>query len=107
MKYSVADAIVILQRTPSLIEALAKDLPPNWSEVNEGPETWSVYDIIGHLIHGETTDWMNRMDIILRQGEDRNFPVFQRFAMFEESKGKTLNSPLCAGRISAYCVQKI
>lgn len=91
MNYSVSDAIEILQRTPSVIESLVKNLPPNWSEVNEGPETWSVYDIIGHLIHGETTDWINRMEIILAQGADRNFPVFQRFAMFEESKGKSLN----------------
>ena len=91
MNYSVTDAIEILQRTPATIEALVKDLPPQWSEVNEGGETWSVYDVVGHLIHGETTDWVNRMEIILREGEDRNFPAFQRFAMFEESKGKSLN----------------
>lgn len=91
MKYNVQDAIEILGRTPRIIEALAKDLSPQWSEVNEGPETWSVCDVLGHLIHGETTDWITRMEITLAQGEDRKFPTFQRFAMFEESKGKTLN----------------
>jgi uncharacterized damage-inducible protein DinB len=91
MEYKLSDAILILERTPRVIESLAKDLPPQWSQVNEGPETWNVYDVIGHLIHGETTDWIARMDIILQQGEDRAFPPFQRFAMFEESKGKTLN----------------
>lgn len=91
MHYKFSDAIEILQRTPGTVEALVKNLPPQWSEVNEGGESWSVYDIMGHLIHGETTDWVNRMEIILAQGADRNFPAFQRFAMFEESKGKTLN----------------
>lgn len=91
MKYNVTQAIEILERTPNIIEALAKDLPRHWSEVNEGPETWSVYDVLGHLIHGETTDWITRMEITLEQGEDRNFPSFQRFAMIDESKGKTLN----------------
>lgn len=91
MQYNVADAIEILKRTPAMIESLAKDLPAQWSEENEGGETWSVYDIVGHLLHGETTDWVNRMEIILAQGADLNFPAFQRFAMFEESKGKTLN----------------
>ncbi len=91
MKYTVEDAIEILKRTPSILEALVKDLPEQWSKVNEGGETWSVYDIVGHLIHGETTDWVNRMEIILRQSEDRTFPPFERFAMIEESKGKSLN----------------
>ena len=91
MNYTVSDAILILERTPVMIASFVKDLPAQWSEVNEGPETWSVYDIIGHLIHGETTDWVNRMEITLRQDENRNFPPFERFAMFEESKGKSLN----------------
>lgn len=91
MEYKVSDAVEILKRTPAIIEALAKDLPPQWSAVNEGGETWSAYDVIGHLIHGETTDWINRMEIILAQGADRSFPPFERFAMFEESKGKSLN----------------
>lgn len=91
MDYKLSDALIILERTPRILEALAKDLPPQWSEVNEGPETWSVYDLIGHLIHGETTDWIARMEIILAQAEDRTFPPFERFAMFEESKGKSLN----------------
>ncbi len=91
MQYTVSDAIEILSRTPKILEALVKDLPLQWSEANEGPDTWSVYDIMGHLIHGETTDWVNRMEITLVQGANRNFPTFERFAMFEESKGKTLN----------------
>ncbi|HTF03485.1 MAG TPA: DinB family protein [Bacteroidia bacterium] len=91
MQYKLSEAVEILGRTPAVIDALVRNLPAVWSEKNEGGDTWSVYDVVGHLIHGETTDWVNRMEIILAQGEDRKFPTFERFAMFEESKGKTLN----------------
>jgi hypothetical protein len=65
-------------------------LPESWLVHNEGPETWSPYDIIGHLIHGEETDWIPRAKIILEHGETRPFEPFDRVAMFEKSKRKSI-----------------
>jgi uncharacterized damage-inducible protein DinB len=67
-----------------------EDLPDTWIRANEGPETWSPFDIVGHLIHGERTDWMERVDILLTHGESRPFTPFDRFAQFEASRGKAL-----------------
>jgi DinB family protein len=65
-------------------------LPPAWTDANEGADTWSPYVIVGHLIHGERTDWIGRAEIILAQGPERRFAPFDRFAQFRESQGKTL-----------------
>ena len=70
------------------------DLPPEWTDANEGPETWSPYVILGHLIHGEKADWIQRAGIILAQGENRRFQPFDRQAQFRESEGKTLSDLL-------------
>lgn len=90
MEYQLDQAKEVLRRTPATLNALLADLPNEWVMSNEGPETWSPYDVIGHLIHGEETDWIPRTRIILEQGEARPFDRFDRFAMFEESKGKSL-----------------
>jgi uncharacterized damage-inducible protein DinB len=65
-------------------------LPSSWTDATEGPETWSPYDIVGHLIHGERTDWIPRAQIILAQGTNRRFTPYDRFAQFRESQGRTL-----------------
>jgi len=90
MNFELAQAIEILQRTPATLNSLLRDLPEPWLVQNEGPETWSPYDVIGHLIHGEETDWMARAKIILEHGETRAFEAFDRVAMFEESTGKSM-----------------
>lgn len=90
MEFDLAKGVAILERTPAVMRALLSGLPAEWTESNEGPQTWSPYDIIGHLIHGERTDWPGRARIILEQGPDRRFPPFDRFAQFRESQGKTL-----------------
>ena len=84
----------ILRRTPSTLNPLLRDLPEPWLVHNEGPETWSPYDIVGHLIHGEETDWIPRAKIILEHGETRAFEPFDRVAMFEKSKGKSIGELL-------------
>lgn len=89
MQFNLQQAIQILERTPSVVETLLKDLDDDWTMQNEGGETWSAFDIVGHYIHGEKTDWIPRMQIILGEG-DKHFVPFDRFAQFEESKGKTL-----------------
>jgi DinB family protein len=90
MKFELDEAIATLSRTPAALKAMLNGLSRNWVENNEGPETWSPYDVIGHLVHGERADWIPRAKIILEHGEARPFDPFDRFAQFEESKGKTL-----------------
>jgi DinB superfamily len=80
----------VLRRTPGALEALLGGLPDPWIAATEGPETWSPFDVVGHLIHGERTDWVPRIEHILRHGDAVAFPVFDREAMFEASKGKPL-----------------
>jgi hypothetical protein len=86
MEFELAHAQDILKSTPATLNAMLRDLPEGWLVQNEGPETWSPYDVIGHLIHGEETDWIPRAKIILEHGETRAFEPFDRVAMFEKSK---------------------
>ena len=90
MTFDLTDGIAILERTPHTLRAMLAGLPPAWTDANEGPETWSPYVIVGHLIHGERTDWIARAQIILSQGPDRRFTPYDRFAQFRESQGKSL-----------------
>ena len=90
MNFQLYQAKEILRRTPATLNALLSDLPNDWVLSNEGPETWSPYDVIGHLIEGEENDWIPRARIILEHGEARPFDKFDRVAMFEKSKGKSL-----------------
>lgn len=88
------EGVAILERTPSTLDALLRGLPDGWITANEGGETWSPFDVIGHLIHGERTDWLPRARIILEYGEARAFDRFDRLAQFAESEGRTLTSLL-------------
>lgn len=90
MQFELSKSLEILERTPVAIEALLAGLSEEWTHRNEGPETWSPYDIVGHLIHGEKTDWIPRMELILSDLPDKTFAPFDRFAQFQESRGKTL-----------------
>ncbi len=90
MKFQIEQAKEVLARTPATLDALLRDLSEPWISQNEGPETWSPYDVMGHLIHGEETDWIPRAKMILDYGETRAFEPFDRVAMFEKSKGKSL-----------------
>jgi DinB superfamily len=94
MKYQQEEACTILKRTPQVLRSLLAGLPGNWSMNNEGPETFSPYDVVGHLIHGEKTDWVVRAKIILEHGVNKPFDPYDRFAQYEESKGKNLEQLL-------------
>jgi DinB superfamily len=94
MKFDLDEATAVLSRTPEALKAMLNGLSRNWEENNEGAETWSPYDVVGHLIHGERVDWITRAKIILEHGEARPFDPFDRFAQFEESKGKPLGELL-------------
>lgn len=94
MKYTLPDAVAILERTPAVLDRLLRDLPDAWTSPNEGSDTWSAFDVVGHLIHGEKTDWIPRARLILSDAADKQFEPFDRFAQFENSKGKTLSQLL-------------
>ncbi|MBZ5573160.1 MAG: DinB family protein [Acidobacteriia bacterium] len=93
-EFSLAEAIAVLTRTPTTLDALLRSLPDVWVQRNEGKDTWSAFDIVGHLIFGERTDWMPRARIILESGEARPFDPFDRFAQAKESQGKSLEQLL-------------
>jgi hypothetical protein len=88
------EAVAILSRTPATLDALLRGLPDGWIAAHEGGDTWSPFDVIGHLIHGERTDWMPRARIILAHGEARAFDRFDRVAQFTVSEGRTVASLL-------------
>jgi len=90
MDYRFDDALPVLRRTPSVLRTLLRDLPPAWTEATEGPGTWSPYDVVGHLVHGDRTNWVSRIDHILRHGDAVPFPPFDREGMFAASKGRSL-----------------
>lgn len=94
MKYNIQQALEILERTPDVLNVLLNGLSDGWIMNNEGPETFSPYDVIGHLIYGEKTDWPLRIKRILEYGNTKPFDTFDRFAMYEESKGKTMQQLL-------------
>jgi hypothetical protein len=94
MDFELAKALEILERTPAMLERLLDGLSDDWVLRNEGPDSWSPYDVIGHLIEGEESNWMPRAQMILEHGETQAFKPFDRIAQFEKSKGKSLHEML-------------
>ena len=94
MTFNLSDSIALLSRTPLVLRSLLDGLPDPWVNNNDGGHTWSPYDIVGHLIHGEKTDWIPRARIILSDQQDKTFVPFDRFAQNEESKGKSIEQLL-------------
>jgi uncharacterized damage-inducible protein DinB len=94
VNFKLSDALPVLRATPPTLRAWLGSLPDPWIRSNEGPDTWSPYDIVGHLIHGERTDWMPRLQLILSSGDSKPFTPFDRFAQFRESQGKPLDALL-------------
>jgi len=90
MNQNLESTLALLSRTPGTLNALLRDLPAVWTFNNEGDKTWSPYDVVGHLIHGERTDWMPRVKMILQFGETQTFVPFDRWAQERESQGKSL-----------------
>lgn len=90
MSFQLSEGIAVLERTPATFRALLGGLDESWTASNEGPDTFSPFDNIGHLIHGERTDWIPRARIILAQGANRRFEPYDRFAQVRESQGKSM-----------------
>lgn len=90
MDHNLAHSMALLGRTPRTLDALLRELPEEWTLHNEGENTWTVFDVVGHLIYGEGTDWLPRAKIILQFGESKPFDPFDRAGHIAESRGKTL-----------------
>jgi hypothetical protein len=93
-EFSLAEATAVLTRTPTILNALLRGLPSVWVRRNEGEDSWNAFDIVGHLIIGERTDWMPRVRIVLENGEERPFDPFDRFAQLKESQDKSMDQLL-------------
>ncbi len=93
-KFNLTESIALLTRTPATLNVLLRGLPEVWTHSNEGNDTWSAFDIVGHLIVADRTDWMPRVRTILEHGEARPFNAFDRFAQKRESEGKSLEQLL-------------
>lgn len=94
MEFQFDEALPVLRRTPTVLRTLLVDLPGSWFEATEGPGTWSPFDVVGHLIHSDRTNWMPRVEHMLRHGAAVPFPAFDREAMFAASKGLSLGELL-------------
>lgn len=94
MHFDLATGVAVLERTPRAFRGLLDGLPAEWTGANEGPDTWSPRDVLGHLIHGERTDWIPRARIILAQGADRRFTPFDRFAQMRAPEPEPLSALL-------------
>ena len=94
MEHNLDHTVSLLARTPAALDALLRDLPETWTLRNEGENTWSAFDIVGHLIHGDRTDWMPRARVILQFGETRAFEPFDRWGQARASEGKSLGQLL-------------
>jgi hypothetical protein len=94
VNFDLANSIVILKRTPAVLSELLGGLPTVWTAPNEGPDTWSPFDVVGHLIDGEETDWIPRARVILLQGPNRRFEPFDRFLHMSLNRGRSLGELL-------------
>ena len=94
MNFDLRNAIEVLERTPAVLTSLLAGLPADWTSGNEGPETWSPFDVVGHLIHAEETDWMVRTRIILSGAAERRFPPFDRNRHLGANQGRPLSELL-------------
>jgi DinB superfamily len=98
MPFDLTTGIAILERTPGVVDALLSNLPAAWTTGNEGGETWSPFDVVGHLIDGERTDWMPRVRIIVEQGAGRRFEPVDRFTHISRNKGRAVDELLAEFR---------
>lgn len=94
VEFQFDDALPVLRRTPLVLRALLLDLPDSWILATEGPKTWSPFDVVGHLIHSDRTNWMTRVEHLLRHGDAVPFPSFDREGMFAASQGLSLRELL-------------
>ncbi len=93
-RFDLSETLGVLERTPAVLDALLRGAGPAWLGADEGPDTWNAHDVVGHLVHGEETDWVPRARLILEHGDSRPFEPFDRFAQFERFAGWALGDLL-------------
>jgi hypothetical protein len=94
MEHHLPHTLALLARTPVALHALLRELPEAWTFRNEGDNTWNAFEVVGHLIHGERTDWMPRVRMVLQFGETQTFASFDRGGHLRETQGKSLGQLL-------------
>ena len=94
MEHKLEHTISLLTRTPAVLNVLLRDLPETWTSRNEGENTWTAFDVVGHLIHGDRTDWLPRARMVLQFGESQAFAPFDRWGQVRECQGKSLDQLL-------------
>jgi hypothetical protein len=94
MSQDLQQTIALLTRTPAVLDALLRDMPDAWTMSNEGEDTWSAFDVVGHLIMADRTNWIPRAQMILESGDSRPFPAFDRTKHRKEIEGKSLSELL-------------
>jgi DinB superfamily len=94
MEHNLQHTMSLLTRTPAALDALLRDLPEMWTLRNEGENSWSAFDVVGHLIHAERTNWIPRVRVVLQFGENQPFAPFDRWAQVRETQGKVLEQLL-------------
>lgn len=94
MVYQFNEAIEVLERTPDTLRSLLSGLSDDWIFSNEGEDTWSPFDVVGHLIDGERDNWIQRIEVILSNNENKDFPPFDRFSHLQLNVGKTMEQLL-------------
>lgn len=94
MEFDFETGTAVLERTPATLRAMLTGLPPAWTDATEGPETWSPYLVVGHLVHADRCVWITRARVILDHGADRRFPPFDRYGQLRTTEGKTLHDLL-------------
>lgn len=94
MDHSLQTTVALLTRTPVALDALLRGLPETWTLRNEGGNSWSAREVVGHLVHGERADWTPRVKMILQFGEARTFESFDRWGHEREMDGKSLEQLL-------------
>jgi hypothetical protein len=93
-EHKIEDTLAVLTRTPGALNALLRDLPETWTLRGEGGDSWNAFEVVGHLIHAERTDWLTRVNSILEFGETKPFPAFDRGGHLREIQGKSLGQLL-------------
>jgi hypothetical protein len=94
MTAKLSEILALLGRTPAALNSLLRDLPGGWTLQNEGGETWTVFDVLGHLVYGERSDWVGRARMIREFGESRSFEPFDRLGFRREGEGRSLDQLL-------------
>jgi hypothetical protein len=108
LPFRIEDTLQLLERTPGALRGLLSGLPPEWVHGNYGPDTFSPFDVVGHLIHAEKTDWIPRLRRILENGESVAFDPFDRFAQYQASQGRRIEELLAEfTRLRSVNVSKI